>query len=152
MVLDTRETLMSLTLSALIRSSFIVLTSIHAQDFQDEPGDRVQGRNTLPIVAPIYSRYTMICSLVLWSVWLDYSYAVRVIPAILLFAMGAYFGARFVIFRDVKQDRISYLLYNVSFNLRIHKDRTVLNRLTVCVQVWLASAQITLLCCKRTAN
>ncbi len=89
----------------------IVLTTIHAQDFQDVPGDRIQGRKTFTD-----------CSAYCEQDQHDLS------PDVVDVA-GSHFSDRrypdfpdlrcnssrrsFMLFRTVPADRISYVLYNV---------------------------------------
>ncbi|KAK0191968.1 hypothetical protein F5146DRAFT_485710 [Armillaria mellea] len=93
---------------AIFRGALIVLTTVHTQDFQDVPGDRIQGRKTLLIVAPTASRISMIF-LLMWSIWLG---AQTGLSQIFLISVAAV-GGRFMLFRTVPADRLSYILYNV---------------------------------------
>ncbi len=99
------------TSEAILRGALIVLTTIHAQDFQDVPGDRIQGRKTLPIVAPTASRISMIF-LLMWSMWLGVI-SQTIVAQIFLISGAIVVGGRFMLFRTVPADRISYVLYNV---------------------------------------
>lgn len=94
-------------------STFIILTTIHAQDFRDEAGDRVQGRQTLPIVFPVYSRLSMIVSLVVWPLLLYRLYGLSLTTIFGQALMGFVVGCRFVWLREPEEDDYSYLLYNV---------------------------------------
>ncbi|PBK87813.1 hypothetical protein ARMGADRAFT_1085142 [Armillaria gallica] len=96
---------------AILRGALIVLTTIHAQDFQDVPGDRMQGRKTLPIVAPTASRISMIL-LLMWSMWLG-AISQTIVARIFLISAAIVVGGRFMLFRTVPADRLSYILYNV---------------------------------------
>ena len=98
---------------ALIASSLIVFTTIHAADFRDEQGDRLEGKNTLPISFPEASRIIMLTSLVMWSSVLVFFWNLDVVLASVLLVTGAIVGFRFMYQRDVAADRKSYLLYNV---------------------------------------
>ncbi|KAK0477956.1 hypothetical protein IW261DRAFT_1338127 [Armillaria novae-zelandiae] len=122
---------------AILRGALIVLTTIHAQDFQDVPGDRIQGRKALPIVAPTTSRISMILLLV-WSMWLG-AISQAVVAQIFLVLVAIVVGGRFMLFRTVPADRISYILYNVScfpiYDLLSNRYE---------LQVWLSSAQFQL--------
>ena len=95
-----------------------MLTTIHAADFRDEKGDRLEGKNTLPISFPEASRIAMLISLVLWSTVLSFFWDVHVILASVLLVMGAMVGFRFVCQRDTAADRKSYTLYNVGSSWR----------------------------------
>lgn len=108
---DTHEVLGDLLTEALLWGALIVLTTIHAQDFQDVPGDRIQGRKTLPIVAPAGSRISMILLLLMWSMWLG-PISTALCRGFLLSA-AIVVGGRFMLFRTVSADRLSYILYNV---------------------------------------
>jgi 4-hydroxybenzoate polyprenyltransferase len=99
---------------ALIGSALIVLTTIHAQDFQDIPGDLLQNRRTLPIVAPYISRLSLLCFLLLWSFIISAISAKELGEAVFLIGSGIAVGARFLFLKDVQEDRVSYFLYNVS--------------------------------------
>ncbi|KAK0496615.1 hypothetical protein EDD18DRAFT_1074126 [Armillaria luteobubalina] len=123
---------------AIFRGALIVLTTIHAQDFQDVPGDRIQGRKTLPIVAPTASRISMIL-LLMWSMWLGAISQTAVAQSYLILA-AIVVGGRFMLFRTVTADHISYILYNVRCLLIYH---VLLNHYES--QIWLSSAQFQLL-------
>ncbi|KAJ7667539.1 UbiA prenyltransferase family [Mycena polygramma] len=99
--------------AALIGSTFIILTTIHAQDFRDESGDRVQGRQTLPIVAPEYSRLSMILLLVGWPLVLWRLYNFSTTAALGHTILGCIVGGRFMRLRGSQHDEFSYLMYNV---------------------------------------
>ncbi|KAG7439183.1 uncharacterized protein BT62DRAFT_1081756 [Guyanagaster necrorhizus] len=116
----THEVLGDLITKALLRGALIVLTTIHAQDFQDVPGDRIQGRKTLPIVAPVGSRISMILFLLTWSMWLGA--LSTALSHIFLLSAAVIVGSRFLLFRSVPSDRLSYILYNHKFNYSIVLD------------------------------
>jgi hypothetical protein len=99
---------------ALIGSALIVLTTIHAQDFQDIPGDLVHNRKTLPIVAPYISRLSMLCFLLSWSFIISAISTNELGEVVFLIGLGTAVGARFLFLKDIQEDRVSYFLYNVS--------------------------------------
>ncbi|KAJ7575283.1 UbiA prenyltransferase family [Mycena floridula] len=92
--------------------AMIVLTTIHAQDFQDEQGDRVQGRRTLPIVMPTVGRFSMPVILIFWSILLTVHWSCTLIFTIGIISFGIWVGIRFWSLRSPADDRISYWLYN----------------------------------------
>ncbi|KAL0960435.1 hypothetical protein HGRIS_005478 [Hohenbuehelia grisea] len=92
-----------------IMNSLIIFTTIHAQDFRDEEGDRLQGRRTLPIVSPSLSRTSMLVTLLLWSL----SLAVFVTRSVPTAALVLCLGLRFYFIRSETADRTSYTLYNI---------------------------------------
>ena len=95
-------------------NSLIILTTIHAQDFYDEIGDRLHGRQTLPIVWPEASRAIMLFMSLAWSFGLPRLTAIDPLYGTLFFGLGALVGLRFYFQRDVDSDRLSYVYYNVS--------------------------------------
>ncbi|KAF8590044.1 hypothetical protein K439DRAFT_1651394 [Ramaria rubella] len=107
----------SSSIAALITSSLIVFTTIHAADFRDEKGDRLEGKNTLPISFPEASRIGMLVSLVLWSSALGRLWNVDFILSSILLVMGTIVGLRFMCQRNAAADRKSYLLYNLWLSL-----------------------------------
>lgn len=106
---------------ALAASALIVFTTIHAADFRDEQGDRLEGKNTLPISYPEASRVCMLASLLLWSTALAFCWNLDPLLAAALLAMGAVVGLRFMCYRSPAADRRSYLLYNVRPSLSPHR-------------------------------
>ncbi|KAI0794769.1 UbiA prenyltransferase family [Fomes fomentarius] len=91
----------------------IVLTTIHAQDFQDEAGDRLEKRRTIPIVMPRVGRLSMPLGLTLWSIGLGMLWNRSLAQLLLLSSVGGLVGARFYYFRTPEADKLSYRLYNV---------------------------------------
>ncbi|KJA28900.1 hypothetical protein HYPSUDRAFT_33340 [Hypholoma sublateritium FD-334 SS-4] len=95
-----------------IVNAFIILTTIHAQDFRDEEGDRHEGRRTIPIVAPWISRVTMPILLLSWSLLIT----ARVAPVLVdwfILLLGWVVGVRFYYLRTRSADDTSYALYNI---------------------------------------
>ena len=95
-------------------SFMIILTTIHAQDFRDEAGDRNEGRETIPIVMPRVGRLSMPVGLAFWSLILIIGWCRNVVLGGALVGMGILVGSRFYYVRDADADKTSYLLYNVS--------------------------------------
>ncbi len=95
----------------------IVLTTIHAQDFQDEAGDRVERRHTIPIIMPHLSRISMPVGLMLWSLGLAYKWSCSLALSSAVLFLGAVVGGRFYFLRTPDSDKASYVLYNVSHPL-----------------------------------
>ncbi|KAI0070730.1 hypothetical protein K474DRAFT_1713083 [Panus rudis PR-1116 ss-1] len=101
------------SLLALCLSIAIHVTTLHAQDFKDVAGDQRIGRCTLPIIAPEFSRYTMICGLTAWSVALGCVWGLRHWLHVLLVILGIFTGYRFVSMREIGDDQVSYYWYNL---------------------------------------
>jgi len=94
-------------------NALIILTTIHAQDFYDEVGDRLQGRQTLPIVWPEASRIIMLLMTLAWSFGLLWVTSIDHLYSTVFFGLGALVGMRFYLQRDIDSDRLSYIYYNV---------------------------------------
>jgi hypothetical protein len=94
-------------------NALIILTTIHAQDFYDEVGDRLQSRQTLPIVWPEASRIIMLLMTLAWSFGLLWVTSINQSYATVFFGLGALVSMRFYFKRDVDSDRLSYVYYNV---------------------------------------
>lgn len=95
-------------------SFMIILTTIHAQDFRDEVGDRTEGRETIPIIMPRAGRLSMPVGLMFWSLVLIIGWCRSVALGTALVGMAVWVGSRFYFARDADSDKTSYLLYNVS--------------------------------------
>ncbi|KAF8314277.1 hypothetical protein DL93DRAFT_2080370 [Clavulina sp. PMI_390] len=99
----------------------IIFTTIQAADFRDTLGDAERGRVTLPILFPQLSRYFMPVLLIIWSVII--CTMSKLIGAAPMFAKGMFIlcgmltGMRFPLLTTPKQDRASYLWYDVSYLL-----------------------------------
>ncbi|KZV67417.1 hypothetical protein PENSPDRAFT_654071 [Peniophora sp. CONT] len=109
---DPSFELSSMALAAHYLSIAIVFTTIHAQDFRDEVGDRQERRRTIPIVMPEAGRLSMPIGLLAWSLALG---MLRLSPVIRvsLIGMGGLVGLRFYCLRTAEADKTSYLLYNL---------------------------------------
>ncbi|KAI0062573.1 hypothetical protein BV25DRAFT_1803812 [Artomyces pyxidatus] len=94
-------------------SAGIVATTIQAQDFKDEDGDRVIGRKTIPIVLPSIGRYTVFVPLLLWSGVLSMAWRLDFLTAAAFQTLAVFVGARFISYKSVPADQISYYWYNV---------------------------------------
>ncbi|OBZ71491.1 hypothetical protein A0H81_08905 [Grifola frondosa] len=88
----------------------IVLTTIHAQDFRDELGDREEKRRTIPIVMPLAGRLSMPLSLSMWSLGLCVRWSRSWMQSVILLGSGMFIGGRFYFLHSPEADRFSYLL------------------------------------------
>ncbi|CAL1711939.1 unnamed protein product [Somion occarium] len=108
-----RTYLDSTAILAIFLSASIFATTIHAQDFEDVPGDKLIGRRTLPIVHPNWARFTVIATLsfwsfTLWQIWeLDFGIASAFV------ALALYVGYRYIALTSIAQDQTSFKCYNV---------------------------------------
>lgn len=98
----------------MILSGIIIFTTIQSQDFADVAGDVSIGRVTFPIYAPEASRKVTLIAMVLWSVFLAALWELGTFSGGAFCALGAYVGYRYYNLRSVKEDEVSYRVYNVS--------------------------------------
>ena len=94
-------------------SAGIFATTIQAQDFKDVVGDKLIGRQTLPIIFPSYSRYTVIVGLLAWTATLSQIWHLDHLVAVIFFALAIYVGMRFLKYEGVHDDQVSFYFYNV---------------------------------------
>jgi hypothetical protein len=112
--IDAGDSLDTSIMVSIAVNALIILTTIHAQDFCDEIGDRHQGRQTLPIVWPEASRMIILIMTFTWSFGLLWTNAINPSYATAFFGLGGLVGMRFYFQRDVDSDSLSYAYYNVS--------------------------------------
>jgi len=91
----------------------ILATTIQAQDFQDVIGDKAVGRNTLPIAFPTFSRYTILVTLVMWSLYLTTMWEITTPAGVGFTFLGIVVGIRYYFWRSTTDDEWSYILYNI---------------------------------------
>lgn len=94
-------------------SSAIYGTTYHAQDFKDVAGDEIVGRKTLPMVYPSISRYAYLFLALFWSIAIGMSLQIKSSLACIPLALGFLTGIRFVIWRSIKSDQLSFVLHGV---------------------------------------
>lgn len=94
-------------------------STYHVQDFKDIEGDRLVGRRTLPIMFPTLSRQSVVVGLLAWSVALAVIWNLDVLAACVLLCLGATVGVRFLLYRTVPEDQVSFYLYNVRLSLMV---------------------------------
>ncbi|KAI0270494.1 UbiA prenyltransferase family-domain-containing protein [Gloeopeniophorella convolvens] len=94
-------------------NALIILSTIHAQDFRDEVGDKLAGRQTIPIVWPQASRAGILVLLVTWSLGLSWACTLSHAVAIPFCAWAVFVGLRFYTKRTADADCRSYRYYNI---------------------------------------
>ncbi len=95
-------------------SAGIFATTIQAQDFKDTEGDRLIGRKTLPIVAPLWPPPTLMLALQAWSIGLALFWQVDVITAFAFNFLSLLVGYRYISLKSIPEDQVSFYLSNVS--------------------------------------
>lgn len=98
-------------------SAGIFATTIHSQDFKDTEGDRVIGRQTIPIVFPSIARYTVLIPLLAWSMGLSAVWHLDAVTGSAFTLLAAFIGARYLVFATVHSDQVSFYWYNVSMQV-----------------------------------
>lgn len=92
----------------------MIFTTIQAQDFQDVEGDAAIGRRTFPIYAPEFSRVFTLCAMMVWSLFVAWYWDIGYISSLVMAVIGTYVGARYYFLRAPRDDRQSYIIFNVS--------------------------------------
>ncbi|KAJ6477561.1 hypothetical protein C8R45DRAFT_1054526 [Mycena sanguinolenta] len=73
-------------------NALIILTTIHAQDFRDELGDRAVGRRTIPTEMPEVGRTAILIGILAWSIVIRSLFSSSKLVSLLLIAMGTWVG------------------------------------------------------------
>ncbi|KAG1813577.1 UbiA prenyltransferase family [Suillus subaureus] len=102
---------------AVALSSTVFATTLHAQDFKDEEGDRLTGRCTLPTIFPKAARFSMMLGIPLWSFVLSHIWKLDALSTTAFVAYGAYVGTRFVMYDTVGADKQSCKFYSLWYAL-----------------------------------
>ncbi|KAG0704020.1 UbiA prenyltransferase family [Suillus ampliporus] len=102
---------------AVALSSTVFATTLHAQDFKDEAGDRLTGRRTLPTIFPKAARLSMMVGIPLWSFGLSHIWKTDMVSTIAFVAYGTFVGTRFVMYNTVGADKQSCKFYSLWYSL-----------------------------------
>ncbi|KZV62338.1 hypothetical protein PENSPDRAFT_618041 [Peniophora sp. CONT] len=94
-------------------NALLILTTIQAADFRDAEGDAARGRSTIPLRWPSFARPSMLAFLLFWSATVCMLSGAHSVVRALLVLMGLATGWRFVYMTTPKQDRRSYLCYDL---------------------------------------
>lgn len=98
-------------------SSVVFATTLHAQDFKDEEGDRLTGRRTLVTLFPTFARISIMIGVPLWSLCLSRLWKVDFVCSLAFIAYGTVVGARFMVYRTASAHKQSCKLYSLWFTL-----------------------------------
>ncbi|KAJ8592538.1 hypothetical protein M405DRAFT_859652 [Rhizopogon salebrosus TDB-379] len=104
-------------ISAIIMSLAVFASTLHAQDFKDVEGDRLIGRQTLPIAFPNLARTSMLIGLPLWSIYLSRVWGVDALCTSAFTAYAAMVGLRFMTCKTSQAARRSCKLYSLWFSV-----------------------------------
>lgn len=106
---------------AVLFSGMVIFTTLQAQDFADVAGDAAIGRVTFPIYAPELSRLGTFLALGFWSAYLGWVWQLAPVFRAGFVALGGMVGLRYYLYRSVKYDKQSYILFNVSVFLGLRR-------------------------------
>ncbi|KAG2030759.1 UbiA prenyltransferase family [Suillus americanus] len=107
----------SISARAVALSCAVFATTLHAQDFKDEEGDRFIGRRTLVTLFPTFARMSMMLGVPLWSFFLSRLWNVDLVCSVAFIAYGTVVGGRFMVYRTASADKKSCKLYSLWFTL-----------------------------------
>lgn len=102
------------SIKAVCLSGLLIFTTIQTQDFADVAGDAALGRVTFPIYAPELSRFFTLCTMTVWSCFLAWFWGIGPGCSGLFIALGVLVGVRFYVWRSEREDKRSYMWFNVS--------------------------------------
>ncbi|KAI9444016.1 UbiA prenyltransferase family [Lactarius indigo] len=112
-IISANHALDIVSVTAVIISGILIFTVIQAQDFPDVEGDKLARRMTFPIYAPELSRFLTLFAIVAWSIFLSWFWGIGRISTALFISFGIHVGLRYYFYRDLADDRKSYLIFNV---------------------------------------
>ncbi|KAF9058452.1 UbiA prenyltransferase family [Rhodocollybia butyracea] len=112
LIMSRVKELDDVAIRALACSGFIILSTIHAQDFPDVEGDRALNRATIPIVAPNASRPITALVIILWSLYSSSIWGLGIWSSLVLSSVGLIVAWRIYFLRLAVQDRTTYRVYN----------------------------------------
>ena len=132
----TARTTISFAINALI-----IVSTIYAQDFRDEIGDKRMGRRTIPILWPEGSRIGIFMVLAVWSIGLAWACDLGPFFSVPFCTLATFVGLRFFRKRTAEADQRSYRYYNVR-PVGSHKRYRFRLNIPSLLQIWLAAAQV----------
>ena len=108
-----QPTLTMRTMISFAINGLITLSTIFAQDFQDEVGDKLIRRRTIPILWPEGSRIGILVMLTGWSIGLSWACGLAYLFSVPFCAWAAFTGLRFFRKRTAGEDQRSFRYYLV---------------------------------------
>ena len=104
----TARTTVSFAINALI-----IVSTIYAQDFHDEIGDKCTGRRTIPILWPEGSRIGIFMVLAVWSIGLVWACDLGSFSSVSFCTLATFVGLRYYRKRTAEADQRSFRYYNI---------------------------------------
>ncbi|KAI0173522.1 hypothetical protein GGR52DRAFT_543312 [Hypoxylon sp. FL1284] len=92
----------------------IIITTVHAQDMYDQPGDSLRNRRTIPLVIGDGSaRWTIAVWVPIWGLWCPHLWNSAVITRAIGVVLAGIISFRTLTYRNVPSDRTTFLIWNV---------------------------------------
>ncbi|KAF1956307.1 hypothetical protein CC80DRAFT_593774 [Byssothecium circinans] len=91
----------------------VITTTAHAQDIHDQEGDSLRGRHTVPLViGDVPARVSMVIGVWFWTFTCCLFWNVGIVPYLLIGSVAATVSARTMLYRSVKSDKKTFLIWN----------------------------------------
>ncbi|KAI9722765.1 MAG: hypothetical protein M1828_004461 [Chrysothrix sp. TS-e1954] len=92
--------------------AFIVFTTVQTQDLEDQAGDSVRNRATIPLVlGDSLARWTVAIPVVCWSLFCPFFWRMSLIGSLLPTGIGTTIAARVLSLRSVNEDKKTWRLW-----------------------------------------
>ncbi|RXW15721.1 hypothetical protein EST38_g10133 [Candolleomyces aberdarensis] len=96
----------------LIVFALVIATTVHTQDFQDVEGDREIGRNTVPMMFPVSSRFLLLFLLPLWTTFIAAFSSPPIWLGAVYYGLSLVVAVRCVLYRSPKDDAWTNFFYS----------------------------------------
>ncbi|KAI0012739.1 UbiA prenyltransferase family-domain-containing protein [Xylariaceae sp. FL0662B] len=91
----------------------IITTTMHVQDMYDQEGDAGRGRHTMPLaIGDKPARWLIAFWMIAWGIFCPRFWGVASIVQILAVSVAALVAFRTVAFRDVANDKVTFVIWN----------------------------------------
>ena len=93
---------------------FVVLTSVHCQDLEDQEGDRLRGRRSAPLtIGDSLSRKSIALSMSIFSLYCPWFWASTLWAYICPVLLGAIVSKRIMMSSSLREDKLNFRLRNL---------------------------------------
>lgn len=91
----------------------VVFSTVQAQDFEDQEGDRLRERKTMPLdLGDTPARLFTAALMIVWSVVCPHFWDLNCLIRSFFFGLGLCYSARVLAFRDVISDKRTFWIWN----------------------------------------
>ena len=93
--------------------AFVVFTTVHTQDIEDQAGDRARTRRTVPIVigdGP--ARWSVAVAMVFWAYACPKFWSITLPASTLFMIYSVIIASRYLVLRRLKDDKVSFRMWN----------------------------------------